>query len=72
VFVPIKYVYPSRTVTLMRPTLIFGFLWAAQVVLIVWWLPAPPAWLMWSSVAYPAYYFALSLWLNVNSRRTKE
>lgn len=64
VFVPFKFVYPSRTVTLMLPTLIFGAIWAAQVVLIIWWLPTPPAWLMWSSVAYPAYYFALSLWLN--------
>ncbi|BCS35332.1 phosphatidylcholine synthase [Luteitalea sp. TBR-22] len=71
VFVPIKYVYPSRTATLMAPTLVFGAIWAVQVLLIIWWLPAPPAWLMWSSVAYPAYYFTLSLWLNVEGQKSR-
>lgn len=65
VFVPLKYVYPSRTTTLMRTTLALGAIWAVQMVLMIWWLPDVPAWLLWSSLAYPVYYFSLSLWVNV-------
>lgn len=65
VFVPLKYVYPSRTATLMIPTLALGGIWGVQMIAIIWWLPAVPAWLLWSSLVFPIYYFALSLWLNV-------
>ena len=68
VFVPLKYVYPSRTETLMVPTLVLGFGWAAQVGLMIWWLPAVPGWLLWSSLIYPVYYFGLSLYLNLVPR----
>ena len=65
VFVPIKYVYPSRTVTLMAPTLALGAVWAVQMLLTIWWLPDVPAWLRWSGLIYPVYYYGLSLWLNL-------
>ena len=65
VFVPIKYVYPSRTVTLMKTTLVLGAIWAVQMLLMIWWLPDVPAWLLWTGLVYPIYYTALSLWLNV-------
>lgn len=64
VFVPLKYVYPSRTTALMRPTIVLGIVWAIQMLLTVWWIPDVPAWLLWSGLIYPAYYVALSLWLN--------
>lgn len=63
VFVPIRYVYPSRTVTLRPLTLALGAAWAAAFVALIWRLPDPPPWLVWTSLAYPAYYVALSLWL---------
>jgi phosphatidylcholine synthase len=63
VFVPIRYVYPSRTVPLRSLTLGLGAIWALLFVALIWWLPAPPAWLVWTSLIYPAYYVALSLWL---------
>ena len=72
VFVPIRYVYPSRTVTLMRPTLLLGAVWAVQVVLLIWWLPAVPPWLLWSSLLYPVYYFGLSLWLTARRGAPRE
>ncbi len=68
VFVPIRYVYPSRTVTLMKTTLGLGAIWAVQMLLMIWWLPDVPAWLLWSALVYPAYYAVLSLWLNVRRR----
>ena len=72
VFVPLRYVYPSRTVTLMRTTNGLGVLWGIQMLLMIWWLPNVPAWLLWSSPIYPVYYFALSLWLNVRSSETTD
>jgi phosphatidylcholine synthase len=63
VFVPIRYVYPTRTVFLRPLTLALGAVWTIVFVLLIWRLPAPPPALVWGSLAYPAYYVALSLWL---------
>ena len=63
VFVPIRYVYPSRTTTLKWPTLALGTMWAALFTWIIWRLPAIDGpWIV-LSLIFPAYYFALSLWL---------
>ena len=63
VFVPIRYVYPSRTTTLKWPTLALGTMWAIVFTWIIWRLPAIDGpWIM-MSLLFPAYYFALSLWL---------
>jgi phosphatidylcholine synthase len=61
--VPIRYVYPSRTVTLRPLTLVLGAAWAVAFVAVIWRLPDPPPWLVWASLLYPVYYLALSLWL---------
>lgn len=67
VFVPIKYVYPSRTQTLRLVTLALGILWGVVVISQVLILPAVSrSWLA-ASLFYPAYYVALSLVLQ--SRR---
>jgi phosphatidylcholine synthase len=69
VFVPLRYVYPSRTVTLSAFTNLFGALWALLTMWIVWRLPDAP--LLWTyvSLAFPAYYFLLSAYLDIRSRR---
>ncbi len=61
VFVPIHYVYPSRTAMLQRTTLALGLAWTALVVAIAAFPEA--AWarpIAWASLAYPAYYLAIS------------
>ena len=65
VFVPLKYVYPSRTETQMMPTLVLGAVWAVQMILTIAWLPDVPPWLLWSGLIYPVYYFGLSIFLNL-------
>ena len=69
VFVPIGYVYPSRTVRLRGLTVSLGIVWGLVMVAIIWLLPDPPAWLVWGSCAYPVYYLALSLYLQTSRRR---
>jgi phosphatidylcholine synthase len=67
VFVPIRYVYPSRTDTLRSLTMILGFIWAAIVMWIVYRLPDTSGpWAM-LSLIFPVYYLALSLWLSRRS-----
>ena len=39
VFVPIAYVYPSRTPTLRVPTLALGLTWALLVLVMIWQYP---------------------------------
>jgi phosphatidylcholine synthase len=64
VFVPIRYVYPSRTPTLRPLTVGFSAVWCLQVAAMVWWLGTVPDWLLWSSLGFPMYYLVLSVWLN--------
>lgn len=63
VFVPIKYIYPSRTPVLRGPTLFLGAVWGAAVVSMIYLLPDVPRFLAPASLIYPAYYAALSCWL---------
>jgi phosphatidylcholine synthase len=64
VFVPIGYVYPSRTPTLRGVTIGLGAVWAVLVVAMIWMLPAPPRWLVGSTLVFPAYYAVLSFALH--------
>lgn len=69
VFVPIKYVYPSRTVPLAALTLALTALWLVLYLAIVFELPRPSGWLTTASLLYAAYYLGLSLYLTAVSRR---
>jgi phosphatidylcholine synthase len=64
VFVPIRYVYPSRTVALRVPTLILASAWGVLGAVIIWRLPATDGpWTM-LSLVFPVYYAVVSLWLH--------
>jgi phosphatidylcholine synthase len=61
VFVPIRYLYPSRTPTLRALTVALGIAWGIALLVMVWQLPAISAPLLWGSLAFPIYYVVLSL-----------
>jgi phosphatidylcholine synthase len=63
VFVPIKYIYPSRSPHFRSLTNSLGSLWGLAVLAIIYFLPAPPRSLVLVSLLFPAYYTTLSLWL---------
>lgn len=69
VFVPIKYLYPSRTVPLRNGTLALTSLWGVMMIAVVWQLPDPSSWLVCGSLLYVVYYFAASLYLTLVRRR---
>lgn len=68
VFVPIRYVYPSRTPVWQVPTTILGGVWGVSMVAMLWQLPSVSPPLLWASFAFPAYYVALSLALHRRRR----
>ena len=68
VFVPIRYLYPSRTRTLKVPTLALGATWAALFAWMIWRLPAVDGPWALVSLIFPVYYVLLSLWLQAGGR----
>jgi phosphatidylcholine synthase len=68
VFVPIRYIYPSRSPRLRAPTNLLGGLWGLALLIIIYQLPDPPRMLVFASLTFPAYYTALSLWLALRGR----
>ena len=69
VFVPIRYVYPSRSPVYRGLTNSLGVLWAAALLAIIYRLPQPPRELVWLSLLFPVYYAALSFWLEARRLR---
>jgi phosphatidylcholine synthase len=62
VFVPVKYIYPSRNTRLRNLTLSLSYLYAIIGVWGVMQYPDVPKWVVWASFIYVGYYAALSLW----------
>lgn len=71
VFVPIRYVYPSRTPVWRSATVALGIMWGVLMVAILWRLPDVPQALLWTSLIFPVYYVALSLALDLRRRRAR-
>lgn len=65
VFVPIKYLYPSRMIRFQKLTLTFTTLWGLLCLMI--WLQYPnfQPWMLWASLLYLVYYVGLSLYMMV-------
>jgi phosphatidylcholine synthase len=70
VFVPIHYLYPTRTQFMQVPTIALGGIWALLMIIVAWQLGAP-----WTktatliSLVYPFYYVVISL---IHHKRTHQ
>ena len=69
VFVPVGYVYPSRTDLAWRLTMTLTAAWFGLYALVLAQLPSPSPWVVALSAVYPVYYVALSLYLTLARRR---
>ncbi len=65
VFVPIKYLYPSRMVRYQRLTLALTTVWGILCLIIWLQYPAFNMWMLWASLLYVVYYVGLSLYMMV-------
>ena len=64
VFVPIRYIYPTRTVAFRKISLTLTALWLVSYAVILLQIPDPSAAILGLSLAYLVYYFGLSLYLS--------
>ncbi len=71
VFVPIKYLYPSRMRQLRTPTLLFATIWGALVTTVLIRYPQPSTGLLWFSLSYALYYVILSIYMMVNKQKKR-
>ena len=60
VFVPIKYVYPTRTAVYQRLTMTLACIWGAINIIILATYPVFDRWLLWASLLFIVYYCWLS------------
>jgi phosphatidylcholine synthase len=67
-FVPIDYLYPSRTRQLWRTTMALTALWFVGYAATVATMPDTPDWLIAATLAYVAYYTIASVVLTVRRR----
>jgi len=67
VFVPIRYLYPTRNTRLRRLTLGFTYLYGAVAVWGLLQYPDVPEWVVSASFAYVAYYALLSLFPKIGA-----
>ncbi len=66
IFVPIKYVYPTRTARLKKLTLAVTYVFGALGLVGLILYPNEPKWIWWVTLTYGIYYLALSLWPRKN------
>ena len=61
VFIPIKYIYPTRSTYLRRLTLGLTYLYGAVGIWGLIQYPDHPKWVVWASFLYVGYYLILSV-----------
>lgn len=69
VFVPIRYLYPTRTVAFRSTTLTLSALWLVSFVVILAQMPTPNMLLVNFSLLYMVYYVILSLYMTYRTMR---
>ena len=62
VFVPVKYIYPSRNSVMKRLTIVLTYLYGIIGVWAAMQYPNVPTWAIWVTLVYVLYYVALSFW----------
>jgi phosphatidylcholine synthase len=75
VFVPIRYVYPTRTLAFRRLSLALTTLWLMGYAVILLQMPEPDPLILSFSILYLFYYFGLSFYLTgklLEARREQE
>ena len=68
VFVPIHYLYPSRSPMFRRLTVGLGAVWGILVMVMLWQMPNVSRTVFWLSLVFPIYYVLLSFGLELRRR----
>jgi len=68
VFVPIRYLYPSRGAAFPRLTNALGVIWGVLLLVMLWQFPAVSRPIFIASFVFPVYYMVLSFALELSRR----
>jgi phosphatidylcholine synthase len=68
VFVPVKYIYPSRTLTLRRTNLVLAAGWLISYAALLRQMPTPHGAMLALSLGYVVYYVGASVYLTFRGR----
>jgi len=69
VFVPLKWIYPSRMPRWRGLTIAATCAWGAACIAMLLQFPEPSSWLLYASLTYVAYYVLVSLYLTLPAKR---
>jgi phosphatidylcholine synthase len=64
VLLPVKFVYPSRTLVRRKMTLLLSIPFACMIIFMLFYLRETPLWLTLASFYYPVYYIMVSVLAN--------
>jgi phosphatidylcholine synthase len=67
VFVPLKYIYPNRTVELRPVTLTLGIIWGVITIAMLLMLPTVNRVMLWAALSFIVYYFIASFILHTRA-----
>ncbi len=67
VFVPVKYVYPSRTRRMRSLTVVLTGLWAVSLLVMLLQYPEVSPAVLWASLGYVGYYYAASAYVTFDA-----
>ena len=67
VFVPVRYLYPSRGTKFRKRTYLLALAWGVAVIWLLFQFPSPSRFLAIGSLAFPAYYMGASLKLHLST-----
>ncbi len=67
VLVPLRYIYPNRTVPLRALTLTLGIIWGVLTVAMLLMLPTVNRVMLWAALGFIAYYFIASFILHARA-----
>ena len=68
--VPVRFIYPNLAPRAWRAPLMLGAgVWVLLLLVMLIDYPRAPAWLIWLSLVYPAFYTGLSWWLDSQTKR---
>jgi len=71
-FLPVKFLYPTRTPFLRPLTIGLGTLFTLQFIALMYYFDESAPWLIYTSFLFPFYYFGLSFYLNLKRPVTSE
>jgi len=64
-FLPVKFIYPTKTESFQKFTLALGAVYGIQLLVMIYLFDRTPPWVTYTSFIFPVYYFGTSFYLQL-------